>query len=139
MIRRKDPKRTAQLRVTVQGTSSSSQGRSQQHLDTMIRSFTACVVTCVLASATASPLPLLVPALPQSTTPNIVAFAAATPDLSTLVTALKAADLISTLSGPGPFTVFAPSNEAFAKLPAAYLELLLDPKNVRTNEAHHHL
>jgi transforming growth factor-beta-induced protein len=68
-------------------------------------------------------------------TETIVALAAATPDLSTLVTALKAADLISTLSGPGPFTVFAPSNEAFAKLPAAYLELLLDPKNVRTNEA----
>ena len=44
--------------------------------------------------------------------------AVATPDLSTLVTAVKAADLVSTLSSPGPFTVFAPTNEAFAALPA---------------------
>ena len=50
---------------------------------------------------------------------NIVELAVATPDLSTLVTTLKAAKLTGALSGKGPFTVFAPTNEAFAKLPAA--------------------
>ena len=53
--------------------------------------------------------------------------AVATPDLSTLVTALKAGGLVDTLSGAGPFTVFAPTNEAFAALPKAVLDYLLDP------------
>merc|ERR1712151_782802 len=56
--------------------------------------------------------------------------AAATADLSTLVVALKASKLTGTLSGQGPFTVFAPSNEAFAKLDKALLAELLEPKNV---------
>ena len=66
---------------------------------------------------------------PTPTTPSIVQIALATPDLSTLVTALKAADLVDTLSGPGPFTVLAPTNEAFAKLPAGVLDNLLKPEN----------
>ena len=49
---------------------------------------------------------------------TIVDIASANPDFSTLVTAIKAADLVETLSGDGPFTVFAPTNEAFAKLKA---------------------
>jgi uncharacterized surface protein with fasciclin (FAS1) repeats len=60
---------------------------------------------------------------------NIVDLALATPDLSTLVTALKAGDLVTSLSGPGPFTVFAPTNEAFGKLPTSTLTHLLDPRN----------
>merc|ERR1711981_5309 len=63
--------------------------------------------------------------------PNIVGLAAGTPDLSTLVTALKAGKLTTALSGKGPFTVFAPSNEAFAKLPKSVLDRLLDPKNIK--------
>lgn len=63
---------------------------------------------------------------------TIVQLAAATQDLSTLNAALQAADLIGILSGPGPFTVFAPSNEAFDKLPPLYLKLLLDPSNIKT-------
>ena len=63
---------------------------------------------------------------------TIVDIAVATPDLSTLVTALTAGDLVSTLQGPGPFTVFAPTNEAFAKIPPLYLKLLLDPANIKT-------
>ncbi len=47
----------------------------------------------------------------------------------TLVAAVKAADLVDTLKGPGPFTVFAPTDEAFAKLPAGTLESLLKPEN----------
>merc|ERR1711871_1523660 len=65
-------------------------------------------------------------------TKNIVGLASATADLSTLVTAVKAAGLVDTLSGKGPFTIFAPTNEAFAKLPTLYRQLLLDPKNVNT-------
>ena len=60
---------------------------------------------------------------------NIVQLAAATADLSTLVTAVKAGGLVDTLSGTGPFTVFAPTNEAFAKLPKATLDYLLAPAN----------
>jgi uncharacterized surface protein with fasciclin (FAS1) repeats len=48
---------------------------------------------------------------------------------NTLATALKAAGLVETLKGPGPFTVFAPTDEAFAKLPAGTLESLLKPEN----------
>ena len=62
---------------------------------------------------------------------TIVDLAAATPDLPTLVTALKAGKLVDTLSGAGPFTVFAPTNEAFARIPKATLDHLLDPKNIR--------
>jgi len=62
-------------------------------------------------------------------TKTIVDLAAATPELSTLVSAVTAADLVSTLSGPGPFTLFAPSNDAFAALPAGVLNSLLDPAN----------
>merc|ERR1712232_450223 len=62
---------------------------------------------------------------------TIVDLAVATPELSTLVTALKAGKLVDTLFGAGPFTVFAPTNEAFAKLPKALLDHLLDPKNIK--------
>jgi uncharacterized surface protein with fasciclin (FAS1) repeats len=58
---------------------------------------------------------------------TIVDIAAATPDLSTLVTAVTAGGLVNTLSSRGPFTVFAPTNEAFAALPAGTLDNLLKP------------
>jgi uncharacterized surface protein with fasciclin (FAS1) repeats len=60
---------------------------------------------------------------------NIVELAASVPDLSTLVTAVKAAGLVDTLEEPGPFTVFAPTNEAFAALPEGVLAKLLKPEN----------
>ena len=61
--------------------------------------------------------------------PNIVAVAAGNDNFSTLVAAVKAAGLVETLSGEGPFTVFAPTNDAFAKLPAGTVESLLLPEN----------
>merc|ERR1712238_408693 len=64
-----------------------------------------------------------------------VQLAQSVPDLSTLVTALTAGELTTTLSSRGPFTVFAPTNEAFAKLPAATLTHLLDPANVKELDA----
>ncbi|MFZ4515622.1 MAG: fasciclin domain-containing protein [Acidimicrobiia bacterium] len=63
---------------------------------------------------------------------SLVEIAASNPDFSTLVTAVKAAGLVGTLSGTGPFTVFAPTNEAFAKLPAGTLDTLLKPENKQT-------
>jgi uncharacterized surface protein with fasciclin (FAS1) repeats len=61
---------------------------------------------------------------------NIVENASQAPNLSTLVTAVKAAGLVETLEGPGPFTVFAPTNDAFNKLPAGTVQNLLKPENV---------
>merc|ERR1711965_163905 len=66
---------------------------------------------------------------------NIVELAVGTPDLSTLVTALTAGQLTGALAGAGPFTVFAPSNAAFAKLPTATLNHLLDPANLAELQA----
>ncbi|MEP7341092.1 MAG: fasciclin domain-containing protein [Acidobacteriota bacterium] len=57
--------------------------------------------------------------------PNIVETATASDSFKTLITAVKAADLVEMLSGPGPFTFFAPNDEAFAKLPGAAIEELL--------------
>ena len=61
--------------------------------------------------------------------PNIVGVAASNDDFTTLVAAVKAAGLVETLSGNGPFTVFAPVNSAFAKLPAGAVDNLLKPEN----------
>ena len=88
----------------------------------------------VLASATAAGLSLpaavvaQVPSSPASA-PDIVAVASSDADFSTLVSALRAADLVGPLQGKGPFTVFAPNNAAFAKLPPGALEDLLKPEN----------
>jgi uncharacterized surface protein with fasciclin (FAS1) repeats len=60
---------------------------------------------------------------------NIVEVAAGNEDFSTLVAAVKAAGLVDVLSGEGPYTVFAPTNAAFAKLPAGTVENLLKPEN----------
>lgn len=66
---------------------------------------------------------------PANTTPNIVEIAASDPNFSTLVAAVSAAGLVDTLSGPGPFTVFAPTNAAFNALPAGTVDSLLLPEN----------
>ena len=61
--------------------------------------------------------------------PDIVTVAATAGDFNTLVAAVKAAGLVETLQGDGPFTVFAPTDEAFAKLPAGTVDSLLLPEN----------
>jgi len=66
---------------------------------------------------------------------DIVDIAAGDKQFSTLVTALKAADLVDTLKGDGPFTVFAPTNDAFAALPEGTLDDLLKPENKATLQA----
>ena len=63
---------------------------------------------------------------------NIIQNAVNSKDHTTLVAAVKAAGLVDTLSGPGPFTVFAPTNEAFGMLPAGTVPTLLKPENKAT-------
>lgn len=65
----------------------------------------------------------------QESRQNIVEIASANDDFSTLVAALQAADLVNVLAGDGPYTVFAPNNEAFAALPPGTVETLLKPEN----------
>ena len=65
-------------------------------------------------------------------TRNIVENAVNSKDHTTLVAAVKAAGLVDTLAGPGPFTVFAPTNEAFGQLPAGTVDTLLKPENKGT-------
>jgi uncharacterized surface protein with fasciclin (FAS1) repeats len=65
-------------------------------------------------------------------TQNIIQNAVNSKDHTTLVAAVKAAGLVETLEGTGPFTVFAPTNEAFAKLPAGTVDNLLKPENKAT-------
>ena len=65
-------------------------------------------------------------------TKNIIENAVNSADHTTLVAAVKAAGLVETLEGPGPFTVFAPTNEAFDKLPTGTVETLLKPENKAT-------
>merc|ERR1711939_685544 len=73
---------------------------------------------------------VLLPVAPTPTPrPNIVKLAESVKDLSTLVAAVVAGDLADTLSSPGPFTVFAPTNEAFAALPAGTLAKLMKPES----------
>ena len=67
--------------------------------------------------------------VPMMATRTIVDNASAAPNLSTLVAAVKAADLVGTLSGPGPFTVFAPTNDAFGRLAPGMVDTLLKPEN----------
>jgi uncharacterized surface protein with fasciclin (FAS1) repeats len=69
---------------------------------------------------------------PMYPSKNIVQNAVNSKDHTTLVAAVKAAGLVETLQSPGPFTVFAPTNEAFAKLPAGTVDTLLKPENKKT-------
>ena len=82
---------------------------------------TLAAVALTVAPITAAPA--------AAQTKDIVDTAVAAGSFKTLAAALKAAGLIDTLKGPGPFTVFAPTDEAFAKLPAGTVEMLLKPEN----------
>jgi len=86
-------------------------------------------VTSISASAQKNPT---VGGTPMYATKTIVENAVASPIHKTLVTALKAAGLVDTLNSAGPFTVFAPTDAAFAKLPAGTVETLVKPENKDT-------
>jgi len=91
---------------------------------------TAIAITSMSASAQKKdPMVGGQPMYPDKT---VVANASTAPNLSTLVAAVKAAGLVDTLSGAGPFTVFAPTNDAFGKLPAGTVDTLTQPENKAT-------
>ena len=85
-----------------------------------------------LAAETMSEKTVNVGGAPMYPSKNIIQNAVNSKDHTTLVAAVKAAGLVDTLSGAGPFTVFAPTNDAFAKLPAGTLDNLLKPENKAT-------
>src|SRR5277367_1497857 len=89
----------------------------------------ALAITSISASAQKDPT---VGGAEMYPTKNIVQNAANSPIHTTLVAAVKAGGLVDTLSSPGPFTVFAPTNDAFAKLPASTVPTLLKPENKDT-------
>lgn len=91
-----------------------------------------CLITLVAASASIAANNPMVGGHEMFPTKNIVQNALNSDDHTTLVAAVKAAGLVDTLEGPGPFTVFAPTNEAFAKLPAGTVDTLLMADNKST-------
>ncbi len=95
------------------------------------RVLAAAVLTALALSACSSGRPesTMESAPEEVAVGNIVEVAVGAGNFGTLVAAVTAADLAETLSGPGPFTVFAPTDEAFAALPAGILDALLLPKN----------
>jgi uncharacterized surface protein with fasciclin (FAS1) repeats len=95
------------------------------------------IAAIALALALATPAAavyaqVIVGGAPMYATKDIVDNAVNSKDHTTLVAAVKAAGLVPTLKGPGPFTVFAPTNEAFAALPAGTVDTLLKPENKAT-------
>ena len=102
------------------------------------------LATAALAAVTSAPLAAKNPMVGGAAmypTKNIVANAINSKDHTTLVAAVKAADLVDTLSSKGPFTVFAPTNAAFARLPAGTVETLIKPdiKAALTNILTYHV
>lgn len=98
---------------------------------TLLASVAAAALALTTLSASAQKDPD-VGGAPMYANKTVVANASTAPNLTTLVAAVKAAGLVETLSGPGPFTVFAPTNDAFAKLPAGTVDTLVKPENKAT-------
>ena len=108
----------------------------------MSKRFALIAAAAALALTAAAAVPLSAAEMAEKTvnvggapmypSKNIIQNAVNSKDHTTLVAAVKAAGLVETLEGPGPFTVFAPTNEAFAKLPAGTVDNLLKPENKAT-------
>ena len=95
-----------------------------------VNRFVAVAITAIVwAVAIPAVAQVMVGGAPMYASKDIVANAVESKDHTTLVAALKAADLVATLKGPGPFTVFAPTNAAFAALPAGTVDDLLKPEH----------
>jgi uncharacterized surface protein with fasciclin (FAS1) repeats len=109
-----------------------------------IKTFPIALAFVMSAAALSACAPMMSGNMPMNSSPPMVGGAAMYPnkdiidnavnskDHTTLVAAVKAAGLVDTLKGPGPFTVFAPTNEAFAALPAGTVDTLLKPENKPT-------
>ncbi len=100
----------------------------------------ACGGAQTPANTSAEPAPVAAEAIPADTaSQDIVEIAAGNSDFTTLVAAIKAAGLVNALKGDGPFTVFAPTNAAFAKLPAGTVDALLADKEKLTQILTYHV
>ena len=98
----------------------------------------ALAAVAAAGAITAAPAMAQHSSMPAKPTQNIVQLAASNPQFSTLVSLVKEAGLVKTLSGKGPFTVFAPTNAAFAKVPAETLAALkADPDKLRSVLTYH--
>lgn len=89
-------------------------------------------IEAVTAETPGESTPVLVGGAPMYANKTVVENASTAANLTTLIAALNAADLVETLSGPGPFTVFAPDDAAFKKLPAGTVETLVKPESKET-------
>jgi uncharacterized surface protein with fasciclin (FAS1) repeats len=108
----------------------------------MSKRFTLITAAAALALIAGAAAPLSTVSLAETTvtvggapmypSKNIIQNAVNSKDHTTLVAAVKAAGLVDTLSGPGPFTVFAPTNDSFAKLPDGTVDMLVKPENKAT-------
>lgn len=99
---------------------------------TLIAAASLCLLAATPAiaqTAASAPVNPMVGGAPMYANKNIVENAANSKDHTTLVAAVKAAGLVDTLQGPGPFTVFAPTDAAFAKLQPGTVEMLVKPEN----------
>jgi uncharacterized surface protein with fasciclin (FAS1) repeats len=101
--------------------------------------FLNALTSLALATSLVFAGPVDQPENTQPTDENIVEVAMAAGSFNTLVAAVKAADLVETLSSPGPFTVFAPTDEAFAQIPEADLNALLADKEALTAVLTYHV
>src|SRR4026209_1314810 len=101
-------------------------------LSKIVVSTAAALALGFTAIAAAKEMTVTVGGAPMFPSKNIVQNAVNSKDHTTLVAAVKAAGLVDTLQGPGPFTVFAPTNTAFEKLPAGTVDTLLKPENKGT-------
>jgi uncharacterized surface protein with fasciclin (FAS1) repeats len=97
-----------------------------------VTAFAVSATVAGLVPVSASETTTMVGGAPMYPSKNIVQNAVNSKDHTTLVAAVKAAGLVQTLEGPGPFTVFAPTNDAFAKLPDGTVATLLKPENKQT-------
>lgn len=99
-------------------------------MKTRTQAFASITLAVALAAGAASAFAqVMVGGAPMYPTKDIIDNAVNSKDHTTLVAAVKAAGLVETLKGPGPFTVFAPTNAAFAALPAGTVDTLLKPEN----------
>jgi uncharacterized surface protein with fasciclin (FAS1) repeats len=96
------------------------------------RLFAVALAATLSAVAFTASAQVMVGGAPMYSSKDIIDNAVNSKDHTTLVAAVKAAGLVQTLKGPGPFTVFAPTNEAFAALPAGTVDTLLKPENKAT-------
>ena len=105
---------------------------SRKVIATLVAGFAMALSVGSFASAAMAEKTVQVGGAPMYPSKNIVQNAVNSKDHTTLVAAVKAAGLVDTLSSPGPFTVFAPTNAAFGKLPPGAVETLVKPESKGT-------